>query len=44
VEIDQRHLAEDAALADPSQDRFEPVDDLENPVPGLQGLPLKFGF
>ena len=23
-------LAEDAALADPSQDRFDPVDDLEN--------------
>ena len=62
--IDQRNLAEDAALADPSQDRFDPVDDLENlhltglddigqvaffaflenPVPGLQGLPLKYGF
>ena len=57
-------LAEDATLADPSQDRFDPVDDLENlhltgldeigqvaffaflenPIPSLQGLPLKYGF
>ncbi|MAF95418.1 MAG: hypothetical protein CMM60_06660 [Rhodospirillaceae bacterium] len=42
--IDRRHLAEDAALADLSQYRFDPVDDLENPVPGLQGPPLKYAF